>query len=71
MYDIQQAKSESRELLQGYLTHVPPAVRDGSYNLAVEFKKAVSAARRVHDKRNASQRDVVAAINNLDRFWRA
>jgi len=59
-----------RELLKGYMTHVPDKVRDGSHNLAVEFKKSVAEAGRVHTKRNVKLSELNAAINNLDRYWK-
>jgi hypothetical protein len=58
-----------RELLSGYLTHVPPAVNSGSYNTSVEFKKAVVEGRRVHGKRNVTLGELNSAINNLHRYW--
>lgn len=62
-------EAELRELLGGYLTHVPPAVCNGSYNLSVEFKAAVIKAKKVLTKRGVSNADLRGAVNSLHRYW--
>lgn len=58
-----------KETLTGYCTHVPPRVNSGSYNLSVEFKQKVSAARKTLTKRGVKLFELQSAINTLHRFW--
>jgi hypothetical protein len=58
------------ELLDGYLVRVPPAVNAGSYNLSIQFKAAIVAARKVRNRRGVSSGDLVSAINTIDRYWK-
>jgi hypothetical protein len=66
---IERDINEKRELLAGYLSHVPPKVRDGSWNTATEFKKHIAEARRVHGKRNVTLGELSSAINKLHLYW--
>lgn len=59
-----------KELLRGYLTHVPPAVNNGSYNISVDFKAKVNKAKKTLLKRGVSHSELRGAINDLDRFWK-
>ena len=59
----------AKERLAGYMTHVPPSVNQGSYNLSVDFKASVAAARKVLAKRGATTGDLAAAIRSLHRYW--
>lgn len=58
-----------KDLLKGYLTHVPPNVNDGSFDLSVRFKKDVADSRRVYNKRNVTLSELNSAINKLHSYW--
>ena len=66
---LQEEITRQRSMLYGYITHVPDKVKDGSHNLAVEFKKSVAEAARTHAKRNVKLSELNSAINNLHRYW--
>lgn len=58
-----------RELLDGYLRHVPPAVNNGSHNLSVQFKQAVVLQRKLLVKRGVTAQELQTGINVMNRFW--
>jgi hypothetical protein len=60
---------ELRTRLLGYCEHIPPAIVDGSWNEAIDFKQSVAAARKLLAKARASESELRAAISKLHNYW--
>lgn len=58
-----------RRELEEYVKRIPPKINDGSYNQAVAFKGHVNAAKKVLAKRNPTETELHAAINQLYAYW--
>ena len=65
--DLERRRLET--LLDGYLTHVPPSINAGSYNLSVMFKVAIASARKTRHKRGVRLGELQSAVNTLHRYW--
>lgn len=66
---IDELVAHQKNLLNGYLTHVPPKVNSGSFDLSVRFKKDVVDGRRVFNKSNVGLTELKSAINKLNSYW--
>lgn len=67
--DIETEVERLTKLLTGYITHVPPKVCNGSYNLAVEFKAAVARCKKLIGKRGVKAGELNSAVNTMHRYW--
>jgi hypothetical protein len=65
--DVEKAKA--KELLGGYLTHVPPKINGASIQQVIAFKDAVKKGKRSLAKTNVSLHELQQQINTLHRYW--
>ena len=70
MSTCRSAIQEARELLQGYLVHVPPSINSASIDTVRRFKDDIKYGKRRVGNPRSTLMDLQGAINQLDRYWR-
>lgn len=58
-----------RKDLKEYCERVPPAINNGSYDLAVKFKADVKKCLKVLGKARPTESELRSSINLLHSYW--